>query len=282
MGGIRWIGKDFGGADIEPDEVRSDMKERQRVLLRMWKTRPSTWSRQFRVHASTSPKVESAEKDLEALPADPSILEKCGPSTSEAAPSDGKRRVSFYPDIDDSTAVPTENVRSTACTPLPSRAPSPGPSHIAPSATTLRSPQRSWRRRIMDGFITPLFHPVSTAILISFPIALIPDVKALFVPDVPGTHIPNAPDGQPPLAFILDATSFMGAASVPLGLICLGAAFARLKVPRNGVGLPRGAIMSLAVSKTLIMPVVGVLICQGLTHIGFIDPNDKVLRFVCM
>jgi hypothetical protein len=36
------------------------------------------------------------------------------------------------------------------------------------------------------------------------------------------------------------------------------------------------------VGKLLIMPVLGVLICQSLTNIGVIDKEDKVLRFVCM
>lgn len=43
-----------------------------------------------------------------------------------------------------------------------------------------------------------------------------------------------------------------------------------------------GAIGGLAIGKTVIMPFVGVLICQGLTRVGIIDEGDKVLRFVCM
>ena len=46
--------------------------------------------------------------------------------------------------------------------------------------------------------------------------------------------------------------------------------------------MPSGSILTLAVGKIVLMPVLGVAICQGLTSVGVIDKNDKVLRFVCM
>jgi predicted permease len=137
------------------------------------------------------------------------------------------------------------------------------------------------------------------AILISFVIALVPPLKALFV-QVDGTHIPAAPDGLPPLAFFIDAASFIGAASVPMGLVCLGSALARLSIPRGAWrSLPSGAIMGLAIAKMLVMPVLGVLICDGLVNAGMksartqffslttsptgvISKDDKVLQFVCI
>lgn len=132
--------------------------------------------------------------------------------------------------------------------------------------------------RVLKSFLTP----PSISIFISFPIALIPKLKALFV-EVPGTYIHPGPDGQPPLSFILDTCNFIGAASVPLGLVCLGSALARLHVPLNRwKHLPVGAIMWLAIGKLLLMPVLGVLICQGLVRIGVIAEEDKLLRFVCM
>jgi hypothetical protein len=139
------------------------------------------------------------------------------------------------------------------------------------------------RRLIIIEFLKALCSPASMAIIFSFPIALIPQLKALFV-EVPGTYMPSAPDGQPPLAFFLDATSFVGAASVPLGLICLGSSLARLNMPRKGEwkALPLGAITCIAIGKMILMPVLGVLICQGLTNAGLISKDDKVLRFVCM
>jgi hypothetical protein len=132
------------------------------------------------------------------------------------------------------------------------------------------------------SFLIEWLSPRCLGVLIGLVIALISPVKALFTP-VPSSHIPNAPDGQPPLAFILDTTVFIGNASVPLGLICLGSALARMRIPRgNYRDLPLGAISSLAIGKLILMPIFGFLVCQGLAHSRIIDPNDKVLRFVCM
>ncbi|KAF8629787.1 hypothetical protein AX17_005566 [Amanita inopinata Kibby_2008] len=132
------------------------------------------------------------------------------------------------------------------------------------------------------NFILSLLTPASMTIIVSFPISIVTPLKALFL-NVPGSRIRSAPDGQPPLAFILDTATFIGAASIPLGLICLGSSLARLNVPRKQwSSLPFGAIMSLAIGKLLILPVFGVLICQGLVHVGVIPAEDKVLRFVCM
>lgn len=155
---------------------------------------------------------------------------------------------------------------------------STGPEHSSSAA-----PSRT--HRVFAQLATSaksLLTPPAFAILVALLIALVKPLKALFTP-VADSPIPNAPDGQPPLAFILDATTFIGGASIPLGLICLGSALARLKVPRSQwSSLPVGAIAGLAIGKMLIMPVLGVLICDGLVAAGVIDSEDKVLRFVCM
>ncbi|KAG1835398.1 auxin efflux carrier [Suillus subalutaceus] len=133
------------------------------------------------------------------------------------------------------------------------------------------------------GFLRSLLTPPSLSIIVSFIIAIIPSLKALFVPGVPGTHIPSAPDGQPPLALIMKTATFISGASVPMGLITLGSALARLSIPLNQLSsLPLGAIGSLAVGRLVVMPVLGILICQQFTHIGLIDPSNNVLRFVCI
>ena len=68
-----------------------------------------------------------------------------------------------------------------------------------------------------------------------------------------------------------------------MGLISLGSALARLKIPRSQWGrMPIGAIGALAVLKMTLMPILGVLIEEGLVHAGIISSDDKVLRFVCM
>jgi predicted permease len=110
----------------------------------------------------------------------------------------------------------------------------------------------------------------------------VPQLKALFI-EVPGVHMPSAPDGQPPLAFIQDIATFIGAASIPIGLICLGSSLARLNVPLGQWrSLPIGASLSFAIGKLLIMPVLGVLICRGLVNAGVLFRDDKVLIFTSM
>lgn len=167
---------------------------------------------------------------------------------------------------------------------------SPSPPDTLPTHTTHGPPIKSAAGRAPNQylanireFLKALLTPASITIFTSFPIALVPTLKALFV-QVPGTHMPSAPDGLPPLNFVLDATTFVGAASVPLGLVCLGSSLARLNMPRKGEwkNLPMGAIAGIAVVKMIIMPVLGVVVCEGLTNIGVISRDDKVLRFVCM
>ncbi|KIM54960.1 hypothetical protein SCLCIDRAFT_1221578 [Scleroderma citrinum Foug A] len=123
----------------------------------------------------------------------------------------------------------------------------------------------------------------SLSIIISFIISMVPTLKALFVSGVPGVHISPAPDGQPPLAILMNTATFIGGASVPLGLICLGSALTRLRGSHDSWrSLPIASISALAAARLIIMPVLGVIICQGLTHAGVIDSENKVLRFVCM
>lgn len=224
------------------------------------------------------------------------------------------RHVSFCPQDDGGTTiVPPHSdaaLASRFASPVASRFTSPAPTivhgdqpipPIIPTNPTLPSftsesavarpsnENRTRRQKILSnlrtillGFVTP----ASLSIIIAFPIALITPVKSLFT-TTSYTGIPNAPDGEPPLAFIMDTTTFMGGASVPLGLVCLGSALARLKVPsfrssEEWQKIPRGAIMSLAVGKMIISPVLGVLIVRGLTKAGVVDSEDKVLQFVCM
>lgn len=142
-------------------------------------------------------------------------------------------------------------------------------------------------KRTLRPILRNLLLPPSLTILASFLIALVTPLKALFTP-VPGyASIPNAPDGQPPLAFMLDTASFVGGASIPLGLICLGSALARLELPgvrspTDWARLPLAAISLLALGKMVLVPVLGVLIVDGFVSVGFITREDKVLRFVCV
>ncbi|KAJ3728025.1 hypothetical protein DFJ43DRAFT_1194070 [Lentinula guzmanii] len=85
--------------------------------------------------------------------------------------------------------------------------------------------RQRWIVSQLKTIVKSTLTPASLSMIISIPIALVPSLKGLFTATT-NSHIPYAPDGEPPLAFILDFASFMGAASVPLGLICLGYAYA--------------------------------------------------------
>ena len=94
-----------------------------------------------------------------------------------------------------------------------------------------RTARQVWSARMIE-FAKGFIMPVSLAVILSSPCALIPPVKALFteVPDWSGTRMPNAPDGRPPLAWVLDTAIFIGGIVIPAGLLLLGAGFARIKV----------------------------------------------------
>jgi hypothetical protein len=78
--------------------------------------------------------------------------------------------------------------------------------------------------------LTELLKPIPIVIAVSVVTALVDPFKALFLPssgNFQPRFRPVAPDGQPPLAFVLDTADFVYAASVPIGLICLGSALGR-------------------------------------------------------
>ena len=133
-------------------------------------------------------------------------------------------------------------------------------------------------------FLKQLFKPAPIVIILAIVIALVDPLKALFLP--PSLNFqprfrPIAPDGQPPLAFVFDMASFVGAAYAPMGLLCLGSVIASLQL-RSEEPLPTGAITSLALAKMVVTPLIGIGITRWFAHLGFINREDKVLQFVCM
>lgn len=118
------------------------------------------------------------------------------------------------------------------------------------------------------------------AVIVALTIAFIPWVKALFVTTKHTPHIRQAPDRQPALSFIMDFTAYVGAASVPFGLILLGATLGRLKIGKLYPGFWRSAVV-LVFLRQCIMPIFGVLWCDRLVKAGWVSwEKDKMLLFV--
>lgn len=129
-------------------------------------------------------------------------------------------------------------------------------------------------------FLENCVRPCPLSVILGLIIAFIPWVKALFVST--NVTMPNAPDNLPPLSFIMDFTSYVGAASVPFGLLLLGATLGSLKLK----ALPKGfwkAVVFLLIARQVIMPIIGILWCNRLVAAGWLDINkdlNKVLLFV--
>ncbi|KAJ7158124.1 auxin efflux carrier transmembrane protein [Mycena filopes] len=289
MGGNRLVGLDYGGPDVEPYEVQEATRRRRRLIFVEWPRRViGFWTK------PKSPRLDSqtvGSKEDGAIP----VAEK------PQRPHLASKHVSFDHDIRAAAGTHLEGWRSgltspaltatavdtiDALNPVDEVSPPPTLPTVDPPAAAAGLPRTRSRRSGLYAnlrtFLRNVFLPGSVSIIISFVIALVPQLKALFV-EVEGTYIHPAPDGGPPLAFFIDAANFIGAASVPMGLVCLGSALARLSIPRGEWrSLPSGAILGLAVGKMLISPVLGVLICKGLVNINVISREDKVLQFVCI
>ena len=131
-------------------------------------------------------------------------------------------------------------------------------------------------KAMMAQFLKNLCTPNSISLIVSIAIAMSPPLRALFV--VGSFHIPPAPDNQPPLSFIIDIAGYIGAASVPLGLLLLGATISRLQIKKMPKGFWKTALMITAV-RLIIMPMVGVGITTGFQNAGWYD-NDIIIRLV--
>lgn len=253
LGGVHWVSMDFRGPDVIDEDVQEQLRTKQKYL------------------GAAIERVVISLKGLLNL----------GRLQAQSSNSD-----------DEKVVTPSDRLSEP---PTPSLGLHDG-DPISPDATIVQHtvkrvetesepavPLRLRLTRFVSTFVQTLIMPCSFSIILAFIISLVPVLKALFVPDVPGVNMPPAPDGQPPLAIILNTTTFIGGASVPLGLMTLGSALARLEVPgRRLRSLPLGAVGALAIGRMVLMPILGVLITQGLTQVGLLDANDNVLRFVCM
>lgn len=139
------------------------------------------------------------------------------------------------------------------------------------------------RRPLIVRFVKKVWDfqsPITLAVFVALPCALIQPVKALFVvvDGYTGSVIPNAPDGDPPLAFLLETASFIGGLTVPCTLILLGASFARLKVPTDWHTLPLSAMFAMSAAKMVLVPLVGVFLVQRLHSSTDLFPTDDKMR----
>lgn len=128
----------------------------------------------------------------------------------------------------------------------------PSPAKSQPSPATDPKPSRAIRSlNTARAFLASLASPPTITIAVAFVVALVPQLKALFIAAPAGSnvHIGLAPDGLPPLNIILDTATFIGNGSIPLGLVCLGSALARLQMPKPISRAPLGAISVFAILK---------------------------------
>ncbi|KAJ2915823.1 hypothetical protein MD484_g4581, partial [Candolleomyces efflorescens] len=297
LGGHRWVAMDYVGPDVEPLDVQNAIRRRRRKMFCL---------------PDNTLEAEDVERDPQQREKPPEMEQSRGASSSaeEVEPAytlDSIQKLRRLNTIhDDSTTItpiseqaeetvisaPTEvasvtrikkearvNIEAALTDNKDKEDDKTSHEAISFQSATLTRKQIFLQR--LKSFLSSLLSAPSISIIVSFPIAIVPQLTALFT-YVPESKIPSAPDGHPPLAFIMDTAAFMGAASVPLGLVCLGSALARLKIPNQWKSLPVGAISSLAIAKLLIMPVFGVLIVRGLVHGGIISADDKVFQFVCI
>ncbi|GAA5939058.1 uncharacterized protein JCM15063_004408 [Sporobolomyces koalae] len=153
------------------------------------------------------------------------------------------------------------------------------------SSPALSSSRRDSRlRTAWNGIKSCIRHtlkPPTISLVCSIVIGVVPELRNLFVPpEASGSRFsPRAPDGLPPLATLYDAASFIGAASVPLGLIVLGASIATIEIPRPVTRLPLTSMVAMAIVKLAILPIFGFFFVKGLVKAGIVDRKNLVLRF---
>lgn len=136
------------------------------------------------------------------------------------------------------------------------------PSHHNSTMSNHPNPAVRVAKSVMT-FFRSLITPPTVSLLTALVIALVPALKALFV-ETDGVSYHAAPDGNPPLYVIYDTIKFVGAASVPLGLIVLGASLAKMSIPRPISRLPLASIACMSITKMVIMPIVGFFLVKHL------------------
>ena len=135
--------------------------------------------------------------------------------------------------------------------------------------------KKTIRKQVIQ-FLRNFLAPNSVSLIVSIAIAMSPPLKALFVKSA--FSMKDAPDHQPPLSFFIDIASYIGAASVPLGLLLLGATIYRLEVKKMPPGFWKTAV-SVTAARLIILPIIGVGLTTGFYKGGWYG-DDKLIRFV--
>lgn len=182
--------------------------------------------------------------------------------------------VDVDPDAITRLSTPSANAEQIA---FPSLTPTPS----LPTSSHSTHPKAYMRvLHSLKTFFLSLVSPPTISLLSALIIALIPTLKSLFVYTPESTFHPTAPDGQPPLAILYQTATFVGAASVPLGLTVLGASMAKMRIPRPVNRLPLASIGAMAAVKIVVLPVIGYFFVEGLVkHTGMVAADNAVLRF---
>ncbi|KLT43522.1 hypothetical protein CC85DRAFT_296012 [Cutaneotrichosporon oleaginosum] len=194
---------------------------------------------------------------------------QCSPLSSDAGQVHGSPFRALNKSSSPSPLPPDENARTSGSDERPSS-----------STTDKRSP----RPTLMLRAITVLRNvPIATwSVIAGLLCSLILPLKALLTPTEgwTGTRMPNAPDGNPPLFFLLDTAAYIGALTVPLGLMLLGSSFARLEFPSRIRDAPLSANVAMAMVKMVIVPVFSVFVVQSFqSHTSLFPKEDKVRTF---
>lgn len=299
--------KDFEGPDMEDEEVKEALRLKQQRWLLLWKRNKEDGRTSGRrptpeglIEEGRVEKKDTLESNLPCtLPArqpKSEIVEVTHEVSEQRAHHRlhkhhaNPQRVSLQPDSTEESPIAlhtaiNSTIPSTVAHTEDSKESTQSPPTVegVSNGTSSSTPASFFSR--FRFYLRTLPGPVTITIIVSFIISITPPLKALFVPlkHEDGTPIISfAPDGAPPLSFLLDTATFLGNASVPLGLVCIGAALAKLKTPKRGKDLPLGAISALAFGRLILQPVIAVFVMQGLVKVGVINKEDKVLRFIVM
>ncbi|KAI9100978.1 auxin efflux carrier [Phlyctochytrium arcticum] len=125
-------------------------------------------------------------------------------------------------------------------------------------------------------WLTAIFNPANIGIILGIIIGVVQPLKHLFVyPD----HSEAESLSEPKLQFIFEVMQQIGNCAVPLSVMNLGIALGNLKL--HSFIAPR-LIASITIVRLLIIPVIGIGLCELLVKTNVIDAENKILRFVLM